>query len=151
MTRCAAVILSADGQVALIERWRAGRHYYVFPGGAALPGESCADAMVREVKEELGLEVVPERLLAEVHFRGQVQFYFLAAVRGGEFGTGQGEEMLGLTPPEHGTYRAVWMPLSRLPEIQGWPGVLLDLVAEYPRRGWPEGCVRLQDPGVVLK
>lgn len=151
MTRCAAVILSADGEVALIERWRAGLQYYVFPGGAAHPGESCAAAMVREVKEELGLEVVPERLLAEVHFRGQVQYYFLAAIRGGEFGTGQGEEMLGLIPPEQGTYRAVWMPVSRLAEIQGWPGVLLKLVAEYPQRGWPEASVRLEDPGVVLK
>ena len=64
----ARIVLIQDGAVALIERQRAGRTYYAFPGGGVDLGETPEDAVVREAREELGLTVRVRRLVATVHF-----------------------------------------------------------------------------------
>jgi 8-oxo-dGTP diphosphatase len=54
------IVLRQDGAVLLIQRGNpplAGT--WSLPGGKALPGESIADAVTREVLEETGLRVVP--------------------------------------------------------------------------------------------
>ena len=40
-----------------------GPDWYIFPGGGQQPGETLLEALVREVREETGVEVVPGRLL----------------------------------------------------------------------------------------
>jgi hypothetical protein len=52
------------------------------------------------VKEELGLTVDVQQLIAEVTFHATSQSYFLAKFVDGQFGTGVGQEMLGLQPPD---------------------------------------------------
>ncbi len=55
----AAVIFNANGEFLLAQR-PAGKvyaGYWEFPGGKVEPGESAADALKRELHEELGLEV----------------------------------------------------------------------------------------------
>ena len=143
MTR-AAVILVVDGQVALIERW-AREHYYLFPGGHPEPGETLEEAAAREALEELGLRVEIGPLLAEVIFRGTPQYHFLARVLGGVFGSGQGPEMRGLYPPEHGTFTAVWRPLAGLSCEPVRPHGVAELVEAFPLQGWPERPLRLLD------
>jgi 8-oxo-dGTP diphosphatase len=70
MRRRGAVILIQGGKVALIRRERAGRIYYLFPGGGAEGDETPEQAAVREAREELGLTVALTRLVAEVRFNG---------------------------------------------------------------------------------
>lgn len=41
----------------------AGPDWYIFPGGGQQPGETLHTALVREVREETGIEVRPGRLL----------------------------------------------------------------------------------------
>ena len=56
----AAVILAPDGRVLLAQR-PAGKPYagyWEFPGGKLEPGETVRDALVRELHEELGIEVL---------------------------------------------------------------------------------------------
>ena len=48
----AGVVLIEDGQIALIERYRADKHYYVFPGGGADVDETPEQAAIREMEEE---------------------------------------------------------------------------------------------------
>jgi ADP-ribose pyrophosphatase YjhB (NUDIX family) len=57
----AAVIFEA-GRVLLQRRDDTGR--WGLPGGGVEPGESVREAIIREVREETGLEVEPVRLLA---------------------------------------------------------------------------------------
>lgn len=61
LTRVAAAVLRRpDGQVLLAQRppGRAYAGYWEFPGGKLEPGETPRDALVRELREELGIHVV---------------------------------------------------------------------------------------------
>ena len=57
----AAVIVNNRGEVLLQRRSDDGR--WGLPGGAMEPGEEPAETLVREVREETALEVVPERIV----------------------------------------------------------------------------------------
>ena len=149
MPRAAALIVQ-DGQVALIERHRAGSHYFLFPGGKTEEGETPEEAVMREVREELGLEVAVGPLVAQVTFAGadpdrRVQFYFLAHVRGGRFGTGGGAEMRGQEPAENGTYAAVWGPLTELAALDVRPRAVADLAARSSVEGWPSAPLYVEE------
>ena len=64
----AAVILIKGTEIALIERYRSGMHYYVFPGGKIKSHETASSAAARETWEELGLQVHIEQMIAEVWY-----------------------------------------------------------------------------------
>lgn len=57
-----ARIQDAQGRILLVRRTD-GDSLWGFPGGALDPGESVAEAVKREVREEVGLEVEPVRLI----------------------------------------------------------------------------------------
>ena len=81
-------IIVRDSKVAMVHS--AMYDYYKFPGGGIEDGEKPIEAMIREVKEESGLEVIPEsiREFGNVHRRSrtakgglfiQDNFYFICA------------------------------------------------------------------------
>jgi 8-oxo-dGTP pyrophosphatase MutT (NUDIX family) len=142
MFRARAIVIR-NQHIALIKRYRDGRTYYVIPGGGMEAGEKPEQTAIRESFEELGLEVAIERLLAKVIYHGREQYYFLARVRGGHFGTGQGPEMTGKYPPERGTYTPVWIPLKEIQEINLFPPSIAALLARAMLEGWPVSTVEI--------
>src|SRR5713101_4734175 len=65
----AVALIDADGRVLLAER-PAGKHMaglWEFPGGKVQPGETPEAALIRELKEELGIDV-SEACLAPLTF-----------------------------------------------------------------------------------
>ncbi|HEY5158219.1 MAG TPA: NUDIX domain-containing protein, partial [Anaerolineales bacterium] len=66
MSYRAAILLLQDDKIALIERQRAGLHYFTFPGGHVEEGETPEQAAVREAAEELGLQVVIKKMLVRM-------------------------------------------------------------------------------------
>ncbi len=56
-----AIIADADGRL-LLQR-RSDFDWWGLPGGALEPGERLSECLMREVREETGLHVVPERLV----------------------------------------------------------------------------------------
>lgn len=108
------VVVVRDGRLAAIERHRAGRHYFVVPGGGCEDGESPSDAAVREGFEELGLRLRMRGLVAVVTRQNHEQHYFEAQIVGGTFGTGTGPEMAETADSPEGSHRAVWLDLDAL-------------------------------------
>jgi 8-oxo-dGTP pyrophosphatase MutT (NUDIX family) len=82
MSYRAGIILLQDEKVALIERQRAGLHYFTFPGGHVEKGETPELAAVRETEEELGLHVTLKQLLVQFGWHGKWQYYYLGEVTG---------------------------------------------------------------------
>jgi 8-oxo-dGTP pyrophosphatase MutT (NUDIX family) len=73
MIGVAAVIVNDAGEVLL--QLRSDTHQWGLPGGAVDPGEEPADALVREVYEETGLTVLPERIVG-VYSGPEYQFTY---------------------------------------------------------------------------
>lgn len=60
--RVSAVIVK-DGKILLIRRVKPGEEYFIFPGGGVDEGETLEEALIREVKEELSLDVITHKFL----------------------------------------------------------------------------------------
>lgn len=79
-------------------------HQWCFPGGGIEPGESEADALVREMREELDVVVRPgERIMTQVkHGGGLVLHWWSAELVAGELKPNPAEvaELAWLTPDE---------------------------------------------------
>ena len=84
-----AAVIQRDGLVLVTCR-QEGVHlegYWEFPGGKCEPQESHADCLVREIREELGVEAaVGGELLATTHAYGdrRVELHFLRCELRGE-------------------------------------------------------------------
>ncbi|HMM99903.1 MAG TPA: NUDIX domain-containing protein [Anaerolineales bacterium] len=135
-TRAAAILIQ-NNSIALLERHRAGMHYFTFPGGGLDAGETPEQGVVRETREELGVEVRVVRLAAKVWFRGDPQFFFLVEQTGGEFGSGAGEEYASDLDPARGTYEPVWMPLEQATVQNVLPKSVAALVQKSHPDNWP--------------
>lgn len=71
MLTVVAAVTEREGRVMLCQR-RPGTHNalkWEFPGGKIEPGESPEEALARELREELGIEVDVERIRDAVFYR----------------------------------------------------------------------------------
>lgn len=124
----------AEGSVALIERQRDGRRYFVLPGGGVEAGESARQAAAREVAEELGLRIEVGEPIATIEIAGEMQHCFLATVVGGAFGTGHGPEMTDRGRPEAGSYRPIWVRIDDLADLPIVPRCVVAAIVAAVRK-----------------
>jgi 8-oxo-dGTP diphosphatase len=118
-----AVVTDASGRVLLVRRSHppeAGR--WALPGGKVEPGETLADAVVREVVEETGLAVRPGRevglVVRAAPGGGTYEIHcFLADHLGGE--PVAGSDAAGV----------IWVAPAELPELETVRGLVAALRA----------------------
>jgi 8-oxo-dGTP pyrophosphatase MutT (NUDIX family) len=108
--RVAVLIIDQD-KLLLFYRFKEGRTYYALPGGHVETGEALEETAVREIKEELNLDIDLDRKLWEITNGGRQEHYFLAATFSGEIKLGFPE--LGKLSPQN-VYRPEWIPLNQL-------------------------------------
>ena len=94
-----AGIVPINGGFAFMHRKNVVRNkdyqeYYTFPGGGLEEGETLEEGVIREIKEEFGINVKEIKKLYELentklHMK---EYFFLCEYLDGEFGTGDGEE-----------------------------------------------------------
>ena len=111
----AAVIRDGNLVFATQRGYGKYRDFWEFPGGKIEPGETLEEALVREIREELGTEVeVGELLMTEEYDYPDFHLSmdcFLCSLRGGE-----------PTLLEHEDAR--WLPLDRLRSVNWLPADL---------------------------
>ncbi len=77
MEKRASAVIIKDGKILLMRRIKNGQEYFVFPGGGVKEGETPEQALLREVKEELTLDVNKYQPLFEIDNQGRREFFFL--------------------------------------------------------------------------
>ena len=93
-------IVNYNDKIVLIHRIKTKddgtvRDYYVTPGGKIEENESHEEALRREIKEELGIEIEIKDLCLELDDRGyndSFQYFYNCNYKAGELGTGDGPE-----------------------------------------------------------
>jgi 8-oxo-dGTP diphosphatase len=141
----AGVVLVDRGRLALVERVRDGRRYWVVPGGGVEPGETVRQAAQREAEEELGVAVRLGDLRVRIDHREddgsfQRQWYFDASVES------DGIAMRGpeLETVGRGTYRTVWVALDRIDPATVLPSAVARLVVANGGV-WPDDVVEIDE------
>ncbi len=152
---CRAVIFDNQDNLLTMYREKKGKIYYTFAGGGLETDETKEACVVREVKEEFGIDVEVVKLLYVIDSLDSTQYFFLCRWIAGEFGTGEGEEFH--ENYKYGLYLPKLVPLENLkstdlkpPEIvnalindlekfgKELNNEVLSIKIDYANMGWEE-------------
>lgn len=109
-----------NGRILIFRRIKENRTYYVAIGGGIEPGETVAEAAIREAKEETNYDIVLGPLLWQREQPGEYrEFAFLVTLFSGELALG-GPELATQTPDNQHIFQ--WLPLDDIPKLDVYPG-----------------------------
>jgi len=131
MKRVRAVIIK-DNKVLTIKRTKPNETYWVIPGGGVEDKETNEEALVREIKEELGIDIKIDKLILELSSKkpetlNQKEHFYLCHIIGGEIGTGKGPEYKE-DSKYIGTHDIEWLNIKDLPSFDLRPEDIKELL-----------------------
>ncbi len=114
MGKRAVGIIIKNNKVLLIKRIKNSRRYFVFPGGGVKENELPETAVVREIKEELDLDIKIDKFLFQIENQKRQEFYYLVK----EFSgvpkiSGEEKERMD----ENNQYYLFWVDLDKIKTI----------------------------------
>lgn len=113
-----AIIIEGD-KIGLMYRKKATHAFYCLPGGKQEVGETLEQTVVREIKEEFGIDIEVIKKVYEFISESAHQHFFLCRWVDGIFGTGEGEEFT--VPSEKGYYEPRLVNVEHLKELHILP------------------------------
>jgi len=125
--RVAAIIIR-DGEILLVRHLKHGKTYWLLPGGGVDYGETLAEALVREIKEETNLDIVVGRPVLmndsvppDKH-RHVLNIYFTARLTGGSLEAEQSTPLkeVGFFPVEALPGLPLFYPDIRTPLLDAY-------------------------------
>ena len=138
-----AIVIQEDHVLLVRYDGAAGTSYLVGPGGGVLGNESIHQAAVREVREETGLEVSPQKVIFVEDLLSQrhriVKIWFLCNLIGGQLTNTEGALEEGITD-------AAWYRRDELLNEVVYPPELLSYDWEaFPRHNWESKYLELRE------
>ena len=133
--RGAAIIAQGD-KIILMRRERGfGKNkqiYYTIPGGGREEGEKIEETAIREIKEELGIDIKIKKLMYKLNTYMRMQYIFLGEYVSGILGTGEGEEYEEENYKKYGKYIPQVVSFEKLKKIQLVPETLKkEIIRDY--------------------
>ena len=128
-------IVNYNDKIVLIHRIKTKddgtvRDYYVTPGGKIEENESHEEALSREIKEELGIEIEIKDLCLELDdrdYNDSFQYFYNCNYKAGELGTGDGPEF---TDKENykGVFEIVLVDKKEIPKLNLVPEKIKEIL-----------------------
>ena len=133
--RGAAIIAQGD-KIILMRRERGfGKNkqiYYTIPGGGREEGEKIEETAIREIKEELGIDIKIKKLMYKLNTYMSMQYIFLGEYVSGILGTGEGEEYEEENYKKYGKYIPQVVSFEKLKKIKLVPETLKkEIIRDY--------------------
>ena len=133
--RGAAIIAQGD-KIILMRRERGfGKNkqiYYTIPGGGREEGEKIEETAIREIKEELGIDIKVKKLMYKLNTYMRMQYIFLGEYVSGILGTGEGEEYEEENYKKDGKYIPQVVSFEKLKKIKLVPETLKkEIIRDY--------------------
>lgn len=121
MAKRVRAIIIRQNKILLIKRIKPNKTYWVFPGGGIEKGETTEQALIREIKEESGLDIKVKDLFLERSsdkpgMEDITEYFFTSDIVGGKFGSGKGPEYEPNSNYQ-GEYKLEWINIADLPKI----------------------------------
>ncbi len=121
MGKAARAIIIEDGKILVMHRNKYGSQYYTLVGGRVAEGETTEQALVREIKEETGLDITHAQLVfTEEHAEpyNQQYIYLCKVASYGDIAIQEGSEEGMMNRIDLNVHRPLWVEaraLDRLP------------------------------------
>ena len=145
MRQASRAVIIRDNSLLVMKRNKFGSEYYVLIGGGVDMGETIEKSLLREVKEETGLEVSQFRKVwvEEAGPPYGTQHIFLCNDPGGEPQMQPDSDEASLNARGQNTYHPVWLPLDQLASAEFRSGKLKHAIITAVKQGFPEAVVVL--------
>lgn len=115
------VVIRNGGEVLMIKNSYGGWNKWMFPGGGVNKGENFEEAAKREIKEEVGVDLIDVRKVGEYtsnkEYKKDTVFVFLSEVSSKNFKLDNKE-----------IAEAQWFGLDNLPEISDYSRNILSML-----------------------
>ena len=131
--RVAGIYIEND-KILLVKHQKNDREYYLLPGGGQHTGEKAPDALIREWKEELSIDIVPgeflflgESIPPEINSRKHVyqMVYSVTKISGNIF-----------VHTDNTLVGCAWVDLQELPNLTLYP-LCMDQILAYINKQHP--------------
>lgn len=138
-----AIVIN-DNKLLVMERHKAGQHYFTLLGGQIENNETPEQSVIREVKEESTIEVANPKLVfveeAELPF-GQQQVFLCDYVSGEPVLPDNSEEAYW-TVPSKNTYKPMWIGLPEIAKLPFVSILLKEAILMGVAHGFPSEVYR---------
>ena len=133
--RRARAIIVKNGKLVSMYREFEDRSFYVFSGGGMEENETEEGCVIREVKEEFGIDVKPIKKVYIYETDKSEEYFYLCEWVDGDFATGTGEEF-DPNANKEGLYIPKMIDISIIPSLPLMPAEIASFFYEdYMRSG----------------
>lgn len=146
MTRAARAIILKDHQILVMARNKHGSQYFTLVGGRVNDDETLEQGLIREVKEETGLQVTVARLVyIEEHAAPHnEQYVYLCEVAPHDTISIQSTSEEGLMNKIGiNTHQPLWAEVSSFPRLAFRTPQLQAAIAVALKKGFPDRSIKL--------